>query len=290
MAVDSGLTYFVMNKILDRLYNQVDYTSPVTVYVGLATESPTRAATGASCHEKTNADGYTRKAITFSAAADRKVRSAANVAFDTATGDYEALSHWFVADSGTYGAGNVLAFGPFAAPFTALSGATPIILASTIYVGMNAGAGIGMYNGMVHSILNWIFRNGAISAGINTSYAILSKAVLEDSVSSISSTNVAALGAGAAYIIVNPSTGASPKWSAASNGAIVNSGDILFTSAAGVSTPVLSMATGWSGAAPYAGVPPFGIIHYDNVNIEDQTPVAGQPVKILSGGLNVSLT
>jgi hypothetical protein len=90
-------------------------------------------------------------------------------------------------------------------------------------------------------------------------------------------------GTGYARVTVNPNSGASPKWSLASNGAITNDADLVFDSSAGGD---------WTSVVASAAIASnwVAIAHYDNSNVEDFTPTVGQPIKILAGDCDISLT
>src|SRR3990167_7674776 len=102
-----SLTDFSELELLDHVLN-VAYTPPATVYLALATADPTDAATGAAMNEVPNSGSYARVAISFGAAASRRVTQDALVTFAQATGAWGTVTHWVVVDSGTYGAGNAL--------------------------------------------------------------------------------------------------------------------------------------------------------------------------------------
>ena len=132
-----SLSDYAENSLINHIFNTA-YTSVATVYVCLCTADPTDAATGASQSEVANANGYARTAVTFSAAATRKVQQTGAVTFPQASGTWGTITHWTIADSATYGAGNVLAHGAFTASFAPVAGNTPTIPSGEIQVQMLA--------------------------------------------------------------------------------------------------------------------------------------------------------
>lgn len=109
-----SLSDYAENKLLDHIFNAA-YSPVETIYLCLCTADPTDAGTGASMNEYPDSQGYARKAITFGAAATRKVAQNADVTFPKSTGNYTApVTHWAICDSVTHGAGNMLAHGKLA--------------------------------------------------------------------------------------------------------------------------------------------------------------------------------
>ena len=82
-----ALTTYGDNTWLNHIFGTA-YTPVATVYIGLSTASPGKAATGASCSEVANSGSYARKAITFGAAASRAVAQSGTVTFNQATASW----------------------------------------------------------------------------------------------------------------------------------------------------------------------------------------------------------
>jgi len=100
----SSATDYLENKLLDHALGTTAYTAP-TVYVALYTVAPTDGTAGT---EVTNANGYTRKAVSFSAASGGATSNSGTVTFDTATGSWGTVVAMALVDSSTHGAGNQL--------------------------------------------------------------------------------------------------------------------------------------------------------------------------------------
>ena len=128
-----SISNYLEDKYLDHVFN-VAYTPAATVYVALATADPTDAGTGASMSEVANTNGYARTAITFGAAASRRVVQSGAVTFPQATGSWGTITHWAIVDSATHGAGNMLAHGAFTASFAPVNGNTPTIPTAEVEV------------------------------------------------------------------------------------------------------------------------------------------------------------
>jgi hypothetical protein len=116
---------YVENKIVDLLVRGQAFTAPATVYVGLSTGAGCTDATYAN--EVANSNGYARVKVAAGATQaltdwlSTQGNTAAStgttgltsnntvITFPTPTGaGWGTVTYWFLADSGTYGAGNLL--------------------------------------------------------------------------------------------------------------------------------------------------------------------------------------
>lgn len=265
-----SLTNYGENAVANHICRNSAYTPAATVYLVLCTADPNEAATGAACNETANANGYARTAITFGAAATRRVTQNADVSFPVATGNYASpISHWALADSGTYGAGNILAYGAFATPRTVLNGNTPVVrtAAQEVYVEITASTGLSNY--AANAMLDRMFRNQAFTIAAN--YAALATAALTDS----TTTPTEVSGGSYARVQVNPNGGGSPAWSTVSGGSFSNNADVNFP------TPTASWGTMTS--LFFADASSGGnVLWYDNA-VTDQAIGIGDTVYIPSG-------
>lgn len=115
------------NKILDHIVGKTSFTMP-TVYVGLCTADPTDAGTGASCGEVADTNAYARVVTAGSdwdAAASGTMDNAADITFSEANGSWGTVTHFALFDSGTHGAGNMLAHSVLSASKVIGNGDTP---------------------------------------------------------------------------------------------------------------------------------------------------------------------
>jgi hypothetical protein len=277
-----SLSDFAELELLDHVFNAA-YTPAANIYMCLCTADPTDAATGASMSEVANAGAYQRTAITFGAAATRRVTQNAEVAFPQATAAWGTVTHWTIADTQTYGSGNVLAHGAFTSSFAPVAGNTPKIASGQTYVEIQAtAAGAGFTDYTVENLLDLMFRNQAFSKPA-TYIALCSVIVADDDVAVSDITEVT--GTGYARKQVNINGGASPTWDLAAAGAIDNTHAITFaTVGAGGWDEIVACAI--VDSASGAG----NVLGYDNPNVVDQTPSENDIVEFAIGAFDIALS
>jgi len=218
-----SLTNYAEQKMLDHLC-LTPYSSVATLYLGLSTADPTDAATGASCNEVPNAYDYARTAITFGAAGSRLITQNADVDFPAANGgSWGTVTHWFVADNATYGAGNVLAAGAFGTSKTINDGNTPSVASGVVYVSISAGE-VSDY--AANAFLDRMFRNQAFTISANYLALIITNAT-DDADDGDTITEPS--GGSYARKQVNANGGAAPDWDLAVAGdpSYVDSADAI---------------------------------------------------------------
>jgi len=103
----SALSDYLENEILDHILGTGAYTMPTNVYVGLSTGSFNDDNSGTEL----SGSGYTRKVITFNAAASATADNDAAVEFPAATGSWGTVSHFGLFDASS--SGNLLVHGAF---------------------------------------------------------------------------------------------------------------------------------------------------------------------------------
>lgn len=238
-----SLSNYAESALMKHLITQAAYTPASTLYLGLATADPTDAATGASTNEVANSGSYARTAITFAAAASRAIAQNADVVFPLATGSWGTITHWFIADSATHGAGNVLAHGAFNASFAVVAGNQRTVASGQVTVSFSAsGSPGGLTTTCVNSLLDRMFRNQAFTVSAN--YLALFTVTPSDSAGG---TEVS--GGSYARKQINTPGGASPAWNSESGGATDNANDANFTAPSGswgtiVAAGILTASTG----------------------------------------------
>jgi len=277
-----SLSDYAENALLDHLLNNISYTPAATVYLALATGDPTDAATGASMNEVANSNNYGRTAISFGAAAIRKVVQSGAVTFPQASGAWGTITHWVIVTSATHGAGNALAHGLFSASFAPVSGNTPTVPNMSVEVEILATAtGAGLSNYAVHKLLDRMFRNQAFSPPA-TYVGLATATIADDDVADTDLTEPS--GGSYARKLVNPNGGSSPTWDLASGGIVDNTHAITFVTPTGSWGLVTSafLIDSASGAG--------NVLGYDNANIVDQTPVADDTVTFPVGDFDVIMT
>jgi len=118
---------YAENKLLDHLTGKTAFAKP-TVHIGLCTADPTDAGTGASCNECPDSGYYARVATDgddWDAAAAGATANAEIITFPEATGSWGEATHFALFDSGTHGAGNMLAHASLGVSKTITTGDTP---------------------------------------------------------------------------------------------------------------------------------------------------------------------
>jgi len=153
-----SLTDTLENEVLDHILKTGSYSPPATVYLGLSTADP--LDTGAGWADPTYT-GYARKAISFGAAASRKITQDADVTFDPCTAGSSTVSHWGLWTAATSGV--LMAHGAFAVAKNIVAGNTPKVVSAEIYVEFSAVSGKGVYTTYANSILNWLFDAGTLA-------------------------------------------------------------------------------------------------------------------------------
>jgi hypothetical protein len=233
--------------------------------------------------EVANSGSYARTAITFGAASSRAVAQSAIVTFPQATGSWGTVTHYAITDSGTHGAGNVLAYGAFSSSFAPVTGNTPSVASGQVTVTISASSGEGFTTALVHNMLNLMFRNTAYSQP--ATYIALLDTTGADTDTTLTTAGKEVAGTAYARVLVNKAGGASPAWNAVSGGATDNANAVTFpTVGAGGWSTVVGLAI-VDGGTLDAG----NVLAYDNDQVVDQTPVAGDTVSFAVGALDVNI-
>lgn len=231
-----SLSNFGETALVKHLTKETAYSPAATIYLALATSDPGEAATGASMNEVANSGSYARAAIAFGAASSRRVTQSGAVTFPAATGSWGTVTHWAIVDSATYGAGNVLAYGALTNSKTIVSGNTPSIATTIVYVELTASTGLSNY--FANGFLDRMFRNQAFTIAAN--YLAFTTSAPTDS--STGSTIVEPSGNNYSRVQINASGGASPAWNAVSGGATDNANTITSPTASGSWGTIVYMA------------------------------------------------
>lgn len=270
-----SITDFLENELLDHIFNAA-YTPPTNLYLALCTADPTDAATGASMNEVPNAGSYARTAITFGAAASRRVTQSGTVTFPAATGAWGTVTHWALVDTNTYGSGNVLAHGAFGAAKAIVSGNTPSVASGQVYVEFSAGE---IANYLANILLDFAFRNQAYSKP--STYVALCTATIADT--DTGSTITEPGGGAYARKQVNINGGASPTWDLAASGVVDNTHDVDLGPASGASWGTI-VAVAILDAATTGN-----LLFYDN-GMTDQAVGDGDTARFAAGDLDIQMS
>lgn len=266
-----SLSNYAENALLNHVTTNSAYTSVATVYLALATADPTDAATGASMNEVANSGSYARKAITFGAAASRRVTQSGDVTFDAATGSWGTITHWAILDSATHGAGNVLAYGALSESKAVVSGNTPSVASTQVYVEITANTGLSNY--AANGFLDRMFRNQAFTVSAN--YATLHTTTCSDSAAG---TEVS--GGSYARKEIDNVGGVSPAWEAVASGAVQNANAVTFATATASWGTVVAMAI-------FDASTSGNMLAYTNGTV-DQTVGTGDIVQFAAGAIDLS--
>jgi len=267
------ITATLRDDLLDHTLNADTYTPASTIYLCLCTADPTDAATGASMNECANSNAYQRTAITFGAASSRQVTQNAQVVFPRATGSWGTVSHWAIADTQTYGSGDVLAFGAFTSSESITTNIRPSVASGEIYV--NFTGEISNYLG--NAWLDFVFRNQAFSSP--STYVGLTTATISNSDTGSSVTEVS--GGSYARKQVNANGGSSPTWDQASSAVVDNTHAIEFVAATASWGTVTSF---FVVDASSAG----NLLFYDN-GVSDTAVASGETYTFQAGALDIEI-
>jgi hypothetical protein len=268
-----SITDFLENELLDHVCN-AGYTPAANLYVALSTASPGEAATGASLSEVANSGNYQRAAITFATAASRAVDQTGAVTFNQATAGWGTVTDWAICTSQTYGAGDVLAYGSFAASKVIANGNTPSIATSEIDVTYSAGE---ISNFLSLELLDHAFRNASYASPA-TWIALCTSVVVDGDTGS----TITEPGANYARVQVNINGGGSPTWDLAASGLVDNTHAIAFTTATASWGSVVAVAI---CDASTAG----NLLFYDNT-MADQAVGNGDTASFPIGDLDITMT
>lgn len=267
-----SLSDYAELELLDHVCNAA-YSPVATVYLALCTADPTDAGTGASMNECANSGNYARTAISFGAAAARRITQDAIVTFPTANGAWGTVTHWAIVDSGTHGAGNLLAHGSFSVSKSIVSGNTPSVASGQVYVEFSAG-GISTY--LANALLSLMFDNTAYSKP--ATYIGLYTATLADG----DTTGTEVSGGDYARKQVNSNGGASPTWDLAASNNVDNTHAITF--------PTASASWGTVVATAVCDALTSGnILFYDNA-LTDQAVASGDTVSFAVGAFDLNMS
>jgi hypothetical protein len=216
------LTNYAETALVKHMVKETLFTRVATLYIGFTTSDP--GETGSLSNEVATAGstGYARQTIAFSAISDittrRITQTGDTITFPTATAAWGTISHWFISDGGTRGAGNVLAYGSLPVSKDVQTGNTPTIAGSRTYIELpNTGK---LSDWAACKFLERMFRNQDVLE-YTTDYPAMYLGLATTTVTrSMHSNN----GAGTAVtdpsgnnysrLTINPTAGSTPKWAA----------------------------------------------------------------------------
>ncbi len=131
----TGIQSYALKKMQDNYFGIAGNTPPATIYAALFT----------SGSEVANSNNYARVAITNNAtnfppgtSANPSIISMAEVDFAVPSGSWGTPNQVYLYDSGTYGAGNLLAIGTIVTPTLLSSGDTVKFAAGAITLSLGS--------------------------------------------------------------------------------------------------------------------------------------------------------
>ena len=260
-----SLTDFLENKLLDHTFENTAYVPPATVYIALFTADPGESGSVVS---EVSGNGYARKAIAFSAAANRKIIQNGQVTFPQCVGGgWGTITHWGIMSALT--GGNMLAYGAFVSPIATVVGNVPFIADTITQITAQNGT---ISNYLAHAWLNFVFRNTPFAQpNINVGFA--SAAVLDtDDGSTVTELN----GFGYARVDFN-------DWSNAIDGAVSNATDIDFPVPTGAWSIITHSFTIDSNVLGNGNILTYGQAQ------PNQAPQLYDPVRFVAGAYDISV-
>jgi len=266
-----SLSDYAELELLDHVFNAA-YSAVSTVYLGLSTADPQDDGSGLA---EPSGNGYIRKAITFGAAATRKVTQSGAVTFDKATGSWGTITHWAVFDAES--AGNMLAHGALNESKDVVADNTPSVDDGSVYVQIDANE-VG--TACVHKLLDLMFRNQAYAAPDTYVAAIITTEVTD---SDTGATITEPSGNGYARKQVNVNGGSSPTWDVAAAGLVDNTHDIDMPTATGSWGTIIAVAVVSSASGD------GDVLWYDNA-MADQAVGNGDTMRFPVGDLDATLS
>lgn len=135
---------YAETALVNHIFRATAFTAPTTLAVALCTAAPNDASTGATITEVANSNGYarvTQNPSTSNWAAtsggNGTTSNSTTITFPTATGSWGTATHFAVVDSSTYGAGNVLFYGPLTSSVTIGTGVTASFPAGSLVIALD---------------------------------------------------------------------------------------------------------------------------------------------------------
>jgi len=131
-----SITYYQANRILNRDFGAVSFSTPTNLYFGLSTTPVNDDGTGET---EPSGGAYARAAVannktTWGSAASASLDNLISVSFPESTASWGTITHVFIADAAT--SGNILYFDALTPSRAIASLTTVLFAASAITVSM----------------------------------------------------------------------------------------------------------------------------------------------------------
>jgi len=264
-----SISDYLENKLLDHIFNHNTYTPPATVYLGLSLADP--LDDGSGLNEPSDGN-YSRKEITFGAAASRRVTQSGDVEFPVASTNWGEITHWALFDAET--GGNMLAHGSLSVTKNVYIDNVPIVKSGEVYVEFSSGY-ISDY--LANALFDFVFRNQAYAAP--STYIVLTTVTISDD--DTGSTITEPPGNGYSRVLVNPNGGSSPTWDAVSGDSVSNADNIDIGPATGSWGTIVAAALVDAASAG-------NLLFYDN-EVSDQEVGYNDTWRFAAGNFKCSL-
>ena len=129
-----SLTVTFEQHVLNKVFRNINFTSPAALYVALYTTAPTDSGGG----QEVNTGGYARQAVTFGAptgGSPSQIANDAQVQFPEATADWSTIvaAGLFTASTG----GNLVCWGNLTTPKTINTGDQAVFNVGSIVITCN---------------------------------------------------------------------------------------------------------------------------------------------------------
>ena len=95
----SEMSNYLENALVNAVFRNTSYTSPVTVYVALHTADPAEDASGT----EVSTGGYARQACAFDAPSDGVTQNTALESFTASGASWGSVTHFAIWDASTVG-------------------------------------------------------------------------------------------------------------------------------------------------------------------------------------------
>ncbi len=261
-----SLTNYAENAILNHIFGNTSYSQVSTVYVAL---SSTDAGEDASGWTEATYGSYTRKAITFGAAASRAITQSGTVTFPKSTSGDETYGYYAIFDASS--GGNMLAYGSLNNDINVVVNSTPSIASGEVVISVNAGSGTGMSDYLANALLEFMFKNTSYAQP--SIYVALVTATVSDSDTGSTVSDPAGN---------NYARKAFSDWSTATTGTLNNNTNIQFNTPSGSWGTIVATAL-------CDDLNAGNMLMYDNTNVVDQAVGLNDDVKFLAGQFVTSL-
>jgi len=127
----SFISDYLEEKLVNHVLRNIPYSAPGTVYLALYSSDPGEDNSGTELY----GDGYSRKDFSLSAPSNGVSTNDSDIIFDTATADWDTVTHIGIMDSST--GGHLLFYAPLSASVTVSNGNNFRVPAGNLTIGFD---------------------------------------------------------------------------------------------------------------------------------------------------------